>query len=85
MTDSRMTDDIASWQVRAEDEGAAARDIVDHNHNGSDARQANAAVAQVHATLAVAAEIRAFSLRLEETMLDLHVNWANRMDGISNE
>lgn len=44
-----------------------------HNGHGSDERQGYAAIAQVHATLAVAAETRALSLRIEDaliTMLD---------------
>ena len=81
MTD--VPDNIEQWQNRAEDEAATALEAVHQGHNGyaTDDRAAYAAVAQVHATLAVAAEIRAFSLRLEETMLDLHVSWTNRLDG----
>jgi hypothetical protein len=76
MTDTPAREHPAAYHETAAEAAAhAAEKTVEIGHNGYgiDERQGYAAVAQVHATLAVSAEIRALSLRVEDaliTMLD---------------
>lgn len=76
MTDTPTREHPAAYHEQAAEAAAHTAEQtveIDHNGYGSDERQGYAAVAQVHATLAVSAEIRALSLRVEDaliTMLD---------------